>query len=444
MQLVSTTMLRRNTIITALLLTFSAVLHAQENSPYSRYGLGDLTSGKHILNRGMGGVAAAYGDYQSVNFTNPASYSNLYITTFDLGVDLNSRTLKDIPGAQKYTSNNLLVSYVQIGIPLINSAKALQKKRSWGMTLGLQPLARVSYKIETITRQLDSLQFLNEGSGGAYYAFAGTGYKIKNFSAGINFGYLFGTKDINNRKSFFNDSLIYAKSNSQVRATYGSVYFTLGAQYDILLKKGTDKIKGEHLKLGAYGSIKQKINAKVDTVFETFEYDALGGTYRADSIYIRKDVKSKIDYPSTFGFGFIYEKENSFMIGADFSQSKWSQYRFDGVKDYVTDSWMINVGGQFTAAKKATVEKGPKTFRAGVYYGKDIMSVTGDMPVWGVTLGAGIPMYRSRFSTQYTIIHTLLEIGSRGKKSNVIKENFFRVGVGLSLGDLWFRKYKYQ
>jgi hypothetical protein len=72
------------------------------------------------------------------------------------------------------------------------------------------------------------------------------------------------------------------------------------------------------------------------------------------------------------------------------------------------------------------------------------MTITGEMPVWGVSLGAGLPMYRSRFSTQYTVINALLEIGSRGKQANGLKENFFRIGFGLSLSDLWFRKYKYQ
>ena len=58
---------------------------AQENSPYSRYGLGDLTPNHNMFTRGMGGISAATNDNRSINFTNPASLSNLALTLFDLG-----------------------------------------------------------------------------------------------------------------------------------------------------------------------------------------------------------------------------------------------------------------------------------------------------------------------------------------------------------------------
>ena len=62
-------------------------LFAQDNSPYSRYGLGDLHPNTNIYNRGMAGISAAYSDqpitgltdprtgkyYPSINFANPAS-----------------------------------------------------------------------------------------------------------------------------------------------------------------------------------------------------------------------------------------------------------------------------------------------------------------------------------------------------------------------------------
>ena len=51
------------------------VLLAQDNSPYSRYGLGDLTPNTNIVNRGMGSFSAAYSDPLSINFSNPASYA---------------------------------------------------------------------------------------------------------------------------------------------------------------------------------------------------------------------------------------------------------------------------------------------------------------------------------------------------------------------------------
>ena len=48
---------------------------SQDNSPWSRYGLGDITPSSNIVSRGMGHAAAAYSDFQTINFVNPASYS---------------------------------------------------------------------------------------------------------------------------------------------------------------------------------------------------------------------------------------------------------------------------------------------------------------------------------------------------------------------------------
>ena len=70
-------------------LLFSLAGLSQVNSPYSRYGIGDLYGSRNAVSRGMGGLATAYRDIQSVNFVNPASYSNIGFVTFDVGVEPN-------------------------------------------------------------------------------------------------------------------------------------------------------------------------------------------------------------------------------------------------------------------------------------------------------------------------------------------------------------------
>jgi hypothetical protein len=97
----------RNLLIACGLITCN-FLYAQENSPYSRYGLGDIAPSTNIVNRGMGGLSAAYADPFSINFTNPASYSQFlsYIeekskkvssgrVLFDVGINYTSHTLRE-------------------------------------------------------------------------------------------------------------------------------------------------------------------------------------------------------------------------------------------------------------------------------------------------------------------------------------------------------------
>ena len=53
-----------------LFLAFTSI-NAQENSPFSRYGLGDIYPSQNIINRAMGGITATYLNSNSVNFNNP-------------------------------------------------------------------------------------------------------------------------------------------------------------------------------------------------------------------------------------------------------------------------------------------------------------------------------------------------------------------------------------
>src|SRR5690349_4435336 len=102
---VSTTMYKKISVLVIVIVGSFSLAQAQtENSPYSRYGLGDIVPSQNILTRGMGGISAAYFDFQSINFINPASYSRLKVTTFDLGLEVDSRTLRAVDPPRKYNN----------------------------------------------------------------------------------------------------------------------------------------------------------------------------------------------------------------------------------------------------------------------------------------------------------------------------------------------------
>ncbi|MEO8583368.1 MAG: hypothetical protein ABI415_06205, partial [Flavitalea sp.] len=218
---------------TKLLLIFgvfaTSLLQAQtENSPYSRFGLGDELSSQNILSRGMGGVSAAYSDIVTVNFINPSSYARLKRTTFDFGLDIDSRTLKVIDPPRKFSSISPIISYIQVGIPL-------SQKHNWGMNIGLRPVTRINYNIERNERltDIDSVNTIFQGSGGSYVVYTGTGFSIKNVSLGFNVGYLFGTKDYSASRSFIADSsyVFYYPGKVSNNTNYGGVFVNAGMQY---------------------------------------------------------------------------------------------------------------------------------------------------------------------------------------------------------------------
>ena len=164
----------------------------------------------------MGGVTAGYFDQLSINFNNPASYSTFQAirerkakklssgrAILDLGLNFENRTLREPNNATKFTASNALFSYVQVGVPL---------KADWGLSFGIRPVSRISYKILANERLIDPITgqsiedaaTLYTGDGGSYLISAGTGFSlfkkekhglVQGLSVAFNGGYLFGEKD---------------------------------------------------------------------------------------------------------------------------------------------------------------------------------------------------------------------------------------------------------
>jgi hypothetical protein len=406
-----------------------------ENSPFSRYGLGNPVPFQNIINRGMGGFSAAYGDYQSVNFSNPASYSRLKATVLDIGVEVNTSTLKAIDPPRKFSSASPNISYVTIGIPL-------SRKRDWGLAFGLRPMSRVSYEIErrdflTSGTLGDSAQTIFQGDGGSQQVFGGMGFGIKNLKVGINFGYLFGSKNVRNALTFLSDSVLYYQSAHSTKTSYGGALINAGLQYTIKLKNTT------RLHVGAFGNLQQSLNASQDVIRETV-ISQENGPVRVDSIYEQKDIGGKILYPSSFGFGLMLDREAKWMIGADFTQTNWVDYRFYGEKDFLQNSWQMHLGGQIIPnAFNAKSYWNRVAYRAGFNLGADYVNVDGERPTYSVSFGMGLPMRPPAYTKQFAVINLTLEYGKRGDKSNTIRENFFALALGLNLSDIWFQKRKY-
>ncbi|MEI9943667.1 MAG: hypothetical protein WDN26_05545 [Chitinophagaceae bacterium] len=435
---------------------------AQDNSPYSRYGLGDAVPSTNINSRAMGGISAGYNDLLSINFNNPATYGSFQSlkeqlsnkisrgkAILDVGINYESRTLREPNNVSKFTASNLLFSHIQLGIPL---------RRNWGLSFGLRPVNRISYKIVTRERlkdpitslPIDSAVTLNEGDGGAYLASIGTGFKIEldkynSISFGINGGYLFGKKDYSTRRTILNDSLAYNSGNFETETTYGNLYANAGLQFQHWFNDNT------FFTFGAFGNWKQKLNATQDVIRETYYYDEAAGYARLDSVYDKKGIKGKIIYPSSVTAGFVIgrtldfkTKKAGWLLGIDYSQSKWNEYRFYGQPDpTVKDNWQLRVGGQFNPFPKANYFSNV-AYRAGFSVGPDYIHVNNKLPLLGISMGFGLPLINyNRLNEQSTFLNISLEYIKRGNNNNVLKENLFRLSIGVSLSDVWFVKKKY-
>src|SRR6478672_1414795 len=452
MRSVKSTTLRNLLIVCGLQLVTCNFLFAQENSPYSRYGLGDVAPSTNIVNRGMGSLSAAYADPFSINFNNPASYSQFlsYIeerskktasgrVLFDVGINYASHTLREGNSPQKSTSSDILFSYLQVGIPV---------KKNWGLNFGLRQVTKIYYKINHFERLYDPITGLNidsavtnyNGDGGAFLGSLGTGFAIRNLSIGFNFGYLFGKKQFGTKRVFASDSVAYNPLSYNNQASFGDIYANAGIQYKINVSQ---KLL---LRLGAYGNLKHNINAQDDILRQTYVSTAAGDV-QLDSVYSEKGVKGKIVYPSGYGLGFVIEKKadlknnkyGNWLVGLDFVQNNWSEYRFYGTPDSVQDAWQVRVGGQIRPEPKKNYFSNV-TYRAGIFIGRDYVHVVDQLPLLGLSFGMGLPLpnYNSLARAQASVLNLTFEYVKRGNNQNLLKDNIFRISAGLSFSDLWF------
>ncbi|MCU7548414.1 hypothetical protein OCK74_04770 [Chitinophagaceae bacterium LB-8] len=438
-------------IICTTLLFSAFQANAQNNSPYSRYGLGDLVPTTNVVNRAMGNISVAYSDFLTSNFNNPASYSSFRTfledkskkpvsgrVLLDAGINIESRTLRNPNQPEKFSSTYANFSYLQLGIPLRNN---------WGLSFGLRPVSKIKYKVSR--RELlfenelnDSAYTEFDGEGGTFLPTIGTGFAIKNLSLGVNMGYMFGNKEFSSTRSVFNDSAVYNTSKHSTSSSFGDLFFNAGAQYLVKLSKQTS------LRLGLAGNWKQNLGATQDITVQTVVPNANIGVAIQDSVYEQKGIKGDIVFPSSYTAGFVLQrtkaKGDGWLLGAELMQSKWSEYRFFGQVDSVQDSWQFRVGGQIRPEPTRNYFSNV-TYRAGFYFGPDYVNVGSDLPQYGITFGLGLPIAPSRLSPyQYTIINLALEYAKRGNNDNSLKENLFKISLGLNFSDLWFNKRRYE
>jgi hypothetical protein len=436
------------------------LLHAgaQENSPFSRYGIGEYYNNQHVISRSMGGLTAAYADGlnnnvgQSINFSNPATYSGLYMSTFDIAVTIDSRTLHSANPIGKFNSANFYPSYLALGVPV-------SRKHGIGMAFGLRPLSRINYSVQNLARVVnDSLQTLYEGSGGLNQAFIGFGKRWKTFSLGFNTGYNFGRKEISTRKNFINDTVSYYSSNSSTTTNFGGMFLSGGMQYDLQLSKKTNDVakttESYMLRFGLTGNLQHSLQATQTTDRQTYSYSA-SGDLKVDSVSTQSDVKGTIVLPSSYAAGITLHKTatNSrglfelWSIGAEYTSTQWTNYRFYNQTDKLTNSWQAKLGVQF--APDPLANRGywnAVNYRAGFYMGKDYIDPDGNgLKTFGVSFGAGLPIRKwSSYNDQFTVMNTSLQFGKRGSGVNNITETYIQFSLGISLSDIWFVKRRYE
>ncbi|HOY30719.1 MAG TPA: hypothetical protein PKW80_02460 [Bacteroidales bacterium] len=426
------TILNKNKFFLFLILTlaFTDIGFAQIriSSPYSRYGLGELQTNHSVYTSSMGGLNIALRNPNFINMNNPASYSSFDTNSFifDAGVISTFSQLKTNINSQGY-NNHTSLGHLLFGFPVT---------RWCGISLGLIPVSKSGYlvKVEDTIEDAGRVTERFTGSGGLSHAYLGASFKpFKNFSFGINIGYLFGTIYKVRAVEFPDDAFSFnvrAKNDVEV----GGIFLNYGLQYQIFLKKNYT------LTLGSKFNLPMNLNAKHTLLDERYSGSETDIISIKDTLIDITDKKGKIFMPLTIGGGFTLTKNNIWMVGADFDWQNWKKFKSFGVSDSIGNSFIVSAGGEYTPQYNALTSYWKRmNYRAGFHFSQSYYEIR-DTKIndFSVSIGLGFPIKKTR-----TTVNVAFEAGTKGTISkNLLQENYFRLIVGIAFREFWFFRPK--
>jgi len=410
--------------------TVSNPTSERANSPYSRYGIGDRWDGTNTNLKGMGDISSAYENPYTINADNPASFSFLRLTTYEAGAEGDLHTLRS--SNTSYSTGMATLSYMNVGIPV---------GKHVGLCIGLKPLTRVYYNLaDTNSRPEDTLlgrQVIHSfsGDGSVNLAYLGGAYQYKGFSIGIQVGYMFG--HIDNYGRLINTDTTYSYNSTIAQSTgLGGIYWKAGLLYETKLNKNYT------LRVGGTLSLQQSLQAKKNEYWIA-SYSAVD-TFISDTTYNAQATRGTIVMPMTYSFGVQLAKNDKWMVGVDYTGTKWSQFRNFGQVDSALagSNYRVSLGGEVTPDATSLHSFWSRvTYRVGFYYGtSNIYLNNTTQNQYGLTFGGSLPFHRS---TDH--IHFAFDFGKLGTTSNsLLSDNYVKFSIGISLNDKWFIPTKYD
>jgi hypothetical protein len=347
---------------------------------------------------------------------------------------------------QKIWNGN--IKYLALGLPLQNTLnELLEKKRSkvrFGMAFSLAPYTRMDYNIrnEDILPDIDTVINLFQGTGGTYKVFWGNAVTYKNFSFGVNLGYLFGNLTQKRENGF--TSLVGAYTNSfEDKMSIKGFIWNAGIQYKYYLDKVTEDGKARSNRR----SVTFGATANSTSSFSTNsskKYLALSPlAQHTDTILIQNDIEQSGKLPSAYSFGVTYQEANKLMLGVNYSATMWSGYTNEAKPEAMKDTWEVALSAQYIPDITSYNDYFKKIrYRFGAYRGLDPRGFNTELTFTGITIGAGFPIILTRQRTSF--VNVAFDFGKLGFEEGY-NENYFKINLGFTLNDnSWFFKRKFN
>ncbi len=410
----------------ALCLAHTTQAQLISNTPYSRFGLGEINENYgNIRTAGMAGAGVSAGNSYQINSSNPALLYYNSITNFDMGISGQVKRVSNATDSQVDGNGNL--HNLSLSVPVT---------KRWSAAAGLRPFSTVNYTtmVKNPVEGNPQATLFKEyvGSGGLSEAYFAHGMKIAGgLTVGGSASYLFGNI-ASESASIVQDPDLESVERERIsivdRTNYRGFLFKAGANYR---QKVNEKL---FVSAGGVYSFNSELNAERTLTFERItEPDAV----------LNSQTESNVTLPSNYRVGFSIDNNSNFTLAADYASYKWSDYRnYEGQTGDLRDSYRMAIGGEYTPNANAIDSYFKRImYRGGVYYSETPYQVNGQgITDKGITAGAMFPIGRSTIYDLYQL-NVSFGYGERGTADNgLIKEDYFQFGLGFTVNSRWFIK----
>lgn len=387
------------------------------SSPYSLYGVGSLYDSDfgEIPSIGSSGMALPSSTF--INNLNPASLGfvpqNHFM--FDIGGKAIMTTYQN--GSRSESRNNFQFSHIAFAFPVSKNS---------GFSASLRPYSSSTFKISNlklpIENSLDYYYITATGSGGLNNFDLSYGYRFgKKLSLGATASVLFG--NTNDNRSFL---ILNSITSIQKKTNYSGVRATLGAQYKIdstLTVATTFKVPTQ-----IKASKVQTVQTVADEVVTTVESNVASDT---DDYYM----------PLEMGIGISKRFKNNLNMTLDYERSLWSNTKQSELYGDFVNQDRFALG--FTYSPKKNIRKywDRVQYAAGANFDTGYLEVDGKrVNNAAISFGLSLPIENT-----YSSLNISYSYGQKGRISNdLIKENYHKISLNLSLDGIWFVKRKIE
>lgn len=409
-------------------------------SPYSMFGIGDISKQGTAYNKSMGGVGIATRDKRNINILNPAAVTARDEKSFmaDFGVAQGNRYYAQ---HDMTSSNNTFNIYdFVISFPVY---------KSLAMYAGVTPFSDLGYDMTSkvtdpsiITNTGVITNDIN-GYGGLTNIFLGAGINVvKGLSLGVEGQYYFG--NLHKTNTFTMSNSTYRNISSGFNMNLHAFTAKLGVQYEKNLTQSVSAVVGATYRLGT------SLRGEVER-YEIQSISSINDSTPSPRTFIDTLGRGKVKLASEIGVGIALKGGDRWTAEVNYIRSDWSSSGMDKVIGFASVGNAV-----FSASASQSVRAGfsivPNrndiryyrkrvTYRAGAYWDQACCKLDGNtINAVGVTLGATLPVFR--WSNGLTLG---VDFGQRGSLTgNMVRERYVNFNIGINVFDIWFLKPRYD